>query len=41
HQDDPSRTTTVSMHPGDLPPGTVRTILKQARLSREDFLDLL
>jgi predicted RNA binding protein YcfA (HicA-like mRNA interferase family) len=41
HQDDPSRTTTVSMHPGDLPPGTVRTILKQARLSREEFLDLL
>jgi predicted RNA binding protein YcfA (HicA-like mRNA interferase family) len=41
HPQDPIRTTTVSMHPGDLPPGTVRAILKQARLSRQEFLDLL
>jgi len=41
HPDDRSRTTTVSMHPGDLPPGTVRVIIKQAKLSRQTFLDLL
>lgn len=41
HAQDSIRTTTVSMHPGDLPPGTVRSILKQAMLSRQEFLNLL
>jgi predicted RNA binding protein YcfA (HicA-like mRNA interferase family) len=41
HQDDPSRWATVAMHPGDLPPRDVRDILKQAKLSREEFLKLL
>jgi predicted RNA binding protein YcfA (HicA-like mRNA interferase family) len=41
HSEDPIRTTTVSTHPGDLPPGTVRSILKQVKLSREEFLNLL
>jgi len=29
--------TYVAMHPGDVPTGTFRSILKQAGLSREDF----
>src|SRR5438105_2048355 len=29
HKDDPTRWTTVSVHPGDLHGGTVRAILKQ------------
>lgn len=31
------RQTYVSMHPGDLPTGTFRKILKQADLTEEDF----
>jgi predicted RNA binding protein YcfA (HicA-like mRNA interferase family) len=41
HKDDPSRETVIALHPGDLPAGTVRAILKQAKLSREDFVTLL
>src|SRR5438045_7441015 len=41
HRDDPTRWTTVSVHPGDLRGGTVRAILKQTGLSREEFLKLL
>jgi predicted RNA binding protein YcfA (HicA-like mRNA interferase family) len=41
HRDDPSRETVVALHPGDLPEGTLRAILKQAKLSRTDFLALL
>ena len=47
HQSDPSRRTTVAMHSGDLPPlrrstaRDVRDILKQAKLTRDDFLKLL
>ena len=41
HKDDPSRWATVAVHPGDLPPRDVRDILKQARLSRNEFLNLL
>ena len=41
HRDDPSRQTVVPMHRKDLPPGTLRAILRQARLSRTQFLDLL
>jgi len=29
------------MHRGDLPPGTLRSIIKQAGLSVREFLDLL
>jgi predicted RNA binding protein YcfA (HicA-like mRNA interferase family) len=29
------------MHRGDLPPGTLRAIIRQAGLSVEEFLDLL
>ena len=32
--------TTVPRHPGDLPEGTVRAIVKQARLSVDEFLRL-
>ena len=32
--------TTVPHHPGDLPEGTLRAILRQAGLSKEDFLEL-
>ncbi len=32
--------TTVPHHPGDLPEGTVRAIVKQARLSVDEFLQL-
>jgi predicted RNA binding protein YcfA (HicA-like mRNA interferase family) len=41
HKDDATRWTTVPVHPGDLRGGTVRAILKQAELSREEFLNLL
>jgi predicted RNA binding protein YcfA (HicA-like mRNA interferase family) len=29
------------VHGGDLPPGTLRTIIRQAGLSVDEFLDLL
>jgi len=32
--------TTVPHHPGDLPEGTLRAILRQAGLSVEEFLEL-
>jgi len=32
--------TTVPHHPGDLPQGTLRAILRQAGLSIEEFLEL-
>ena len=32
------RFTTIPNHPGDLPEGTLRAILKQAGISPEDFL---
>ena len=34
------RQTYVAMHPGTLPTGTFRKILKQANLSEEQFRDL-
>jgi predicted RNA binding protein YcfA (HicA-like mRNA interferase family) len=34
------RQTYVAMHPGDIPTGTFRSILKQAGLSEEDFKNL-
>lgn len=41
HRDDPTRETVVALHSGDLPQGTLSEILKQARLSRDEFLALL
>jgi predicted RNA binding protein YcfA (HicA-like mRNA interferase family) len=41
HKLDPSRRTTVAVHPGDLPVSDVLDILKQARISRDEFLNLL
>jgi len=35
------RYTTVPNHPGDLPEGTLRAILKQAAVSTSDFLAIL
>ncbi len=32
------RYTTIPNHPGDMPEGTLRAILKQAGISPEDFL---
>jgi predicted RNA binding protein YcfA (HicA-like mRNA interferase family) len=34
------RLTFVAMHRGDIPPGTMRKILKQARLTDEQFRNL-
>lgn len=31
--------TTIPNHPGDVPEGTLRAILKQAGISPDDFLD--
>lgn len=31
----------VPMHPGDLNPGIVRSILRQAKMTTEEFLELL
>lgn len=33
-----NRYTTVPNHPGDMPEGTLRAILKQAAISPDDFL---
>jgi predicted RNA binding protein YcfA (HicA-like mRNA interferase family) len=41
HADDPSRRTTVAMHTGDLSTRDTRDILKQAKLTREEFMKLL
>jgi predicted RNA binding protein YcfA (HicA-like mRNA interferase family) len=34
------RKTFVATHPGDIPPATIRTILKQAGLTEETFRNL-
>jgi len=36
---DTNRYTTVPNHPGDMPEGTLRAILKQAGISSEEFLE--
>jgi len=41
HKDDPGRRTTVAVHSGDLPVRDVRDILKQSKISRNEFLKLL
>ena len=33
------RYTTIPNHPGDMPEGTLRAILKQARINPNDFLN--
>lgn len=35
---DTERYTTIPNHPGDMPEGTLRAILKQAGISAEEFL---
>jgi len=40
-RDDPYARVTVPNHPGDLKPGTLRQILRDAGLSIEEFNDLL
>jgi predicted RNA binding protein YcfA (HicA-like mRNA interferase family) len=37
---DDGRQTYVAMHPGDVPTGTFRAILKQAGMQEEEFRDL-
>jgi predicted RNA binding protein YcfA (HicA-like mRNA interferase family) len=39
--DRPRARPVVPLHRGDLPPGTPRTIIKQAGLTVDEFLDLL
>jgi predicted RNA binding protein YcfA (HicA-like mRNA interferase family) len=41
HRHKPECRTVIALHAGDIPQGTLRDILKQAGLSREDFLKLL
>jgi predicted RNA binding protein YcfA (HicA-like mRNA interferase family) len=42
HRDDLSRRTTVPVHPGkDIPPGTLRSILRGAKLDVEELRQLL
>jgi predicted RNA binding protein YcfA (HicA-like mRNA interferase family) len=41
HRNDPKRQTVVPVHRKDLPLGTLRAILRQARLNPAQFLDLL
>ncbi len=42
HRDDPSRRATVPVHQGkDIPPGTLRAILKGAQLDVEDLREFL
>ena len=41
HRDHPGLQLTIARHNRELPPGVVRQIVRQARLSEEAFLDLL
>jgi len=34
-----NRYTTIPNHPGDMPEGTLRAVLRQAGIEPEDFLD--
>jgi predicted RNA binding protein YcfA (HicA-like mRNA interferase family) len=38
YNDQTDRYTTIPNHPGDMPEGTLRVILKQADIEPEDFL---
>ena len=37
---DTNKFTTIPNHPGDMPEGTLRAILKQAAISPEEFLSI-
>jgi len=39
HREDSTRRTVIAVHAGDLPQGTLRDILKQAKISREQLLN--
>lgn len=39
HSPATNRYTTIPNHPGDMPEGTLRAILRQAGISAEDFLN--
>jgi predicted RNA binding protein YcfA (HicA-like mRNA interferase family) len=41
HRDDPTRRTVIAVHAGDLPNGTLRDILRQAKISRDELLKWL
>jgi predicted RNA binding protein YcfA (HicA-like mRNA interferase family) len=41
HRSDPSRQTVIPTHRRDLPAGTLNAILRQACITREEFLALL
>jgi len=41
HVNDPSRKTTIPLHSGDLPRGTLRDIIKQSGLTEKQFRELL
>jgi len=38
HNPNSNRSTTIPNHPGDMPEGTLRAILKQAGIEPDDFL---
>jgi predicted RNA binding protein YcfA (HicA-like mRNA interferase family) len=38
YNEESNRYTTIPNHPGDIPEGTLRAILKQAAIEPEDFL---
>ncbi|MFO7628571.1 MAG: type II toxin-antitoxin system HicA family toxin [Prochlorococcaceae cyanobacterium] len=40
YQSSGNRYTTIPNHPGDLPEGTLRAILRQAGISVDDFLSI-
>jgi predicted RNA binding protein YcfA (HicA-like mRNA interferase family) len=42
HRDDPTRATVIPVHKGqDIPPGTLRAILKGLRIDIEELRELL
>jgi len=41
HSDDPTIRVVIPFHTKELPRGTLNSIIKQAKLTREAFLDLL
>ena len=40
-RDDRAEDVTIALHPGDVPPGTLRSIMRQAGLTREQFREIL
>ena len=40
-RDDRDEDVTIAMHPGDVPPGTLKSIMRQAGLTREQFREIL